>query len=226
MRHNSVVIKSNAYGLIIHLDADLPFTDLLEDVADKFREAARFFRNAQMAVTFKGRDLTEEEEIALVNTITDNAKLHIVCLVDENKETSASYREAVIKALSMQQEGKAQVVRRSLTNGQQLESEVDLIVLGDVNPGATVSTRGNLIILGCAMGHLTAGLGGREDAFIAALTLKPASIRIADKLARSAITKRTDPGDYPIEPKIAKIVDDHLVMEDLKGSSFPFSETM
>ncbi len=223
MRQNSVVIKSNAYGLIIHLDADLPFEQLLSDVADKFRSAARFFRNAQMAVTFQGRTLTADEELTLINTITDNAQIQIVCLVDESQQNAERYKEAVIRTLEMQKEGKAQVFRGTLKSGMSLESEVDLVILGDVNPGASAITSGNLIVLGCAMGNLTAGLGGREDAFVCALTLKPALIRIADKTARAAITKKEDPGDYPIDPKIALIRNGHIILEPMKGSSFEYS---
>lgn len=62
---DSVVIKSNAYGLILYLDPQLPFERLREDVERKFARSARFFRGAQMALTFRGRELTEDEELSL-----------------------------------------------------------------------------------------------------------------------------------------------------------------
>ncbi len=100
MRTTSVIIKSNAYGLQLILDPDLPFEELKEAVADKFRDAAKFFRGAQMALTFHGRELTTEEEVALITVIMNCTTIDIVCIVDEDKEHGLKYREAVVRALS------------------------------------------------------------------------------------------------------------------------------
>ncbi len=220
MRRNSVIIKSNAYGLTIRLDPELSFDLLENDLAEKFRESARFFRNAQMALSFTGRELTEEEEYRLIDVITSNAQIQIVCLVDESKEHAQVFKDAVVRTLSEQEEGRARTYRGTLSFGMSLESESTLIIQGDVNPGAKVVCGGDLIILGCCMGDVTAGFGGNRKAYVAALTLKPAVLRIADKGARSAITKKENTGEYPIEPKIAFIRDDHIVLEELTGSIF------
>ena len=95
-----VVIKTNAYGLILILDPQLPFDQLKEAVREKFRRAARFFRNAQMALTFKGRQLSGEEEVELITIIMDTSGIDIACIVDEDKDHAAVYREAVIRAMS------------------------------------------------------------------------------------------------------------------------------
>ena len=99
MRQTSVILKSNAYGLILYLDPDLSFEDLKEAVALKFQDAARFFRNAQMALTFKGRELTSKEEIDLITVIMNNSSIDIVCIVDDDPEHGAVYREAVVRAV-------------------------------------------------------------------------------------------------------------------------------
>ena len=78
MKKNTVVIKSCAYGLNIILDPAISFEQLLKDTADKFREAARFFGNAQMAVSFRGRALSSDEELRLIETIVANSRIEIV----------------------------------------------------------------------------------------------------------------------------------------------------
>ena len=95
MNHNSVMIKSNKYGLIVVLDDKIPFAQLLRDVADKFREASNFFKNAKMAISFSGRTLTQEQEKELVSTIVNNSHIHILCVIDERKEVEEYYRQAV-----------------------------------------------------------------------------------------------------------------------------------
>ena len=37
MNRNTVIIKSNKYGLIVILDDKIPFDELLLDLADKFK---------------------------------------------------------------------------------------------------------------------------------------------------------------------------------------------
>ena len=72
MNRKSVIIKSNKYGLTVILDDKMPFQELLLDIADKFQESANFFRNAKMAVTFRGRVLNREEERQVIETIVDH----------------------------------------------------------------------------------------------------------------------------------------------------------
>ena len=74
MNRKSVIIKSNKYGLTVILDDKMPFQELLLDIADKFQESANFFRNAKMAVTFRGRVLNREEERQVIETIVDHGK--------------------------------------------------------------------------------------------------------------------------------------------------------
>ncbi len=226
MRHDSVIIKTNAYGLTLILNPDIPFEQLLDDTGKKFAEAARFFRNAQMALTFRGRPLTEEEEIALIDEITANAKINIVCLVDENKESSEKSREAIDEALEKSKYGTAQIYKGTIKNGMRLETEKNVIILGDVNPGAVVISTGNVIILGCCMGTVSAGAGGDESCFIAAMTLLAREIKIASYINRSAITKRIDRGDYPVDPKIAYLRHGHIFYEPLRSTAFEHMDAL
>ena len=66
------------------------------------------------------------------------------------------------------------------------ESESSIIILGDVNPGAKVIAKGNVIILGSLRGNIYAGAGGNEDAFVVALEMAPIQIRIGEIIARSS----------------------------------------
>ncbi len=210
MERSAVIIKSNPYGLILNLDPELPFEELKEAVADKFRTSARFFKNATMALTFRGRVLTKDQELQLVEEIVQNSKIHVICLVDEDKGSEEYYRKAVTHALEKKQDEEGQFYRGTLRSGQELETESSIVVIGDVNPGARIISKGNIVILGCCMGSIYAGASGDRNCFAAALTMKPAQIRIADKTARSAIVKKTDTGEYPVDPMIVYIRDDHL----------------
>ena len=59
---NSVIIKGSNSGITVFLDSEMAFEDLLESVSEKFKSASKFFNNANMAISFDGRDLSAEEE--------------------------------------------------------------------------------------------------------------------------------------------------------------------
>tara|TARA_Y100001968_G_C19198922_1_gene638964 strand:- start:194 stop:841 length:648 start_codon:yes stop_codon:yes gene_type:complete len=72
----------------------------------------------------------------------------------------------------------------TLRSGEYLDSPGDLLILGDVNPGAVVSAEGNVIIWGRLLGIAHAGSKGNSQAKISALQLRPVQLRIANKVAR------------------------------------------
>ena len=72
----------------------------------------------------------------------------------------------------------------TVRSGEYLESPGDLLILGDVNPGAKVSAEGNIIIWGRLLGIAHAGSKGNSKAKISALQLSPVQLRIAKKVAR------------------------------------------
>ncbi len=219
MGRNAVILKSNPYGLILSLDPDLPFEELLQAVGEKFAASAGFFKNAKLALTFRGRKLTKEQEDLLIDEIVRNSKIQVVCIVDEEKQSEELYRRAVESALEKKKEEDGHFYRGTLRSGQVLETETSVVIIGDVNPGAQVVSKGNIVVLGCCMGNLYAGAGGDRSCFAAALTMKPMQVRIADKIARSAIVKKKDSGDYPLDPKIVYIKEDHLQIKPITSEN-------
>ena len=63
MKKAPVVIKGNKSGIRIVLDDVLPFPEILEEVEKKFKESSNFLGEAQVAVSFDGRKLTEEQTL-------------------------------------------------------------------------------------------------------------------------------------------------------------------
>ena len=57
---SSVVIKGNRAGMTVILDPEVPYQQLLGDIAAKFEESARFWGSVQMTLTLAGRPLTPE----------------------------------------------------------------------------------------------------------------------------------------------------------------------
>lgn len=184
--NNSVIIKGNKYGIVVVLDEKTEFEMLKNELADKFQSAAKFFDKANMAISFEGRKLAASEERELLNVISQNSDLNIVCVIDTDEMREKYFKKVVEEKLEELSSHTGQFYKGTLRSGQMLESESSIIILGDVNPGAKVIAKGNVIILGALKGNIYAGAGGNEDAFVVALEMAPIQIRIGEIIARSA----------------------------------------
>ena len=81
----SVILKSNRYGINLILDNNISFVELKKAVLDKFKESEKFFKNASIAISFEGRTLSGEEELELLDLIAENTSIHVVCVVDHDE---------------------------------------------------------------------------------------------------------------------------------------------
>lgn len=201
-----VIVKSNRNGITLILDDTLTFDALLTEIEKKFIESAAFFKDAAVAVSFYGRELTPQEEIQIVNTITANCSLNIICILDYDK----LQEEVIARKLSLLTEAvkpkpekvpekkpaektvrNGQFYRGTLHTGQVLECETSIILLGDVEEGSRIISKGNIVILGALRGNAHAGAAGNRKAFIAALDFCPSQLRIAEISLRPGSATRT-----------------------------------
>ena len=234
---NSVIIKGSKSGITVFLDNEMPFEELLESVSDKFKNASKFFNNANMAISFDGRDLSAEEEKKILNIISDVSDLNIVCVLDENNDMKTVYEEAVKKAIAStavqvpepalqpvsqtvsDSRTSCMFYKGTLRSGQVFEADGSVVVLGDVNPGGKVVAKGSVIVLGSLKGNIFAGVDGNENAFVVALDMDPMQIKIADIIARSSdsspVRKKLKlKAKQPVQPKIAYVYEGNIYVED------------
>jgi len=74
--------------------------------------------------------------------------------------------------------------RGTLRSGDTLVAPGTILLLGDVNPGAIISSVGNVMIWGKLRGIAHAGCLGNQKARIVAMHLRPLQLRIAQIVAR------------------------------------------
>jgi septum site-determining protein MinC len=78
----------------------------------------------------------------------------------------------------------------TLRGGQVLHHAGNIVVVGDVNPGAELIATGDILVFGRLAGIAHAGAQGDEAARIYALDLAPTQLRIATYIAAEGETKR------------------------------------
>ncbi|HHV13838.1 MAG TPA: septum site-determining protein MinC [Clostridiales bacterium] len=213
--NNSVMIKGNKYGIIVVLSPDVPFEELKQLVAEKFRESSKFFDNAKMAISFEGRKLTNEHQQEILDIIAENTEMHIVCVMENDPATEETFKKTVEQKLMELSNNTGQFYKGILRSGASLSFETSVIIIGDVNHGASVVSKGNIIVLGALKGNAFAGASGNTNAFVVALDMSPTQIRIADMIARAP--------DKPVkeevkEAKIAFLEGENIYIEPLNKS--------
>ena len=175
-----VVMKSFQNGISIHMDAEASFSDILSEIADKFTNARAFFKDIKVALSLEGRELSTEEEKQIIQTITEHSDVQIICLIGKNEESNKGIIKALKRVETEKQEYDGRFHRGSLHAGQTLETEGSIVIIGNVEKGASVIASKDIIIIGSLLGEAHAGIAGGESHFISALKFDPEKCKIGD----------------------------------------------
>lgn len=106
------------------------------------------------------------------------------------------------------------LVRRTLRSGQRVRFAGNVVVMGDVNPGAEVVAGGDVLVMGWLRGVAHAGASGDSDAVICAFRMNPSQLRIGGLVARAPdgdLKRGPGPEPGPLErgprPELARVED-------------------
>ncbi len=210
----SFKLKSYPNGLELLIRPDAEMEVLLQELAEKFQNSRNFFGNLQVSLAISGKKLTEEEEDAILDVIYENSDLQIICLIGNDERLQYLFYSA--------EEGKretetghtpdGQFYRGTLKKGQSLETEHSVIILGDVNAGARVFSRGDVIVLGALSGEVHAGMDEKEGHFVCALEFSPEKLKIGSYKYKKKPDKKLWPGSHKKTPKIATLQGDEIIV--------------
>ncbi|KAB3531439.1 septum site-determining protein MinC [Alkaliphilus serpentinus] len=204
VQENVIEFKGTGKGLYVYIKPGLDF-DLIKDQLISKLEATNSF--------FKGAKILD----ILCDTMTQNEKVELEALMSTRYQMIIHKEEDVahstLKVFNGIYEGKTKFHHGTLRSGQRINYPGNLVVLGDVNPGAEVIAQGNIIIMGSLRGIAHAGSNGNKEACVAAFYLAPTQLRIADIIARS-------PDGYydkPSVPEMARIINNAVFIEPYLG---------
>ena len=163
---NSIVkIRGSRHGISVKLDNGASYEDIKKATASEFKAAEKFLGDEKLAVSFEGKYLTEQQQEELVDIIHQNCNVHIVCIMDQASEREKQFHKSVEETMMEFDASTGQFYKGHLRSGQVLEFEQSVIVIGDINPGASIISKGNIIILGSLRGTAYAGASGKKKLF-------------------------------------------------------------
>lgn len=195
-----MVVSGTKHGLLIIWDDNLTFGKAKTLLVREFKKSPVFFRESVAQIGFEGRALTAKQE----------KSLRAAC-----EQFEVLYRPLPRNFKEKQKEANAFMMAKTLRSGQTLEFNGNIVVLGDVHPGAEVIAAGHVIVWGSLRGTVHAGAAGNDKAIVCAMRLMPMQLRIGDFVAVDHSVK-----EPPTDPEIAFIRDKEIVAEAWDRKSF------
>lgn len=192
--NDCVILKGKKDRLVVQLDSNIDFSSLKDKFTEKIKQAEAFIGDAKIAIEFTNRKLTEIEENILIGVISRETNIKIAFIFSEKSIFSQIPGGQLpfnsIKDLT--DEGSTKFHKGTLRSGHSLEFDGNVVVLGDVNPGAVIKSRGNVVVLGYLNGTVYAGEKDGSEAFVGAFSLNPIQIKIGQVIAKNPSTNVLD----------------------------------
>lgn len=222
MSSDRINIKGTSEGLIITVGAGV-WPGLMDELDQRLREKASFFKGGRVALAVGLRQLT----IAELEQIGQLLNSHNVTLWAVESE-APSTREAAAQlglevgfgtsarpvtgpSVPQAAPDEAMLVRRTLRSGQVIQHASHVVIIGDVNPGAEIRAGGSIIVWGRLRGSVYAGANVKlaKSAVVCALHLSPTQLRIGDYIARAP----ADEIEHELIPEMASVQNGQIVAE-------------
>ena len=218
----AITLKLYKEGMVVFINDDMTFEEIKTTVTDKFKSSQSFFKGLTLKVGFIGATLDKSQMQELIEGIS--AVIECKAVLWENPQPVEALKEEEAEPepdLAPEQilnnafkididDECTKFYTKTIRSGQLLESEGNIVVVGDVNPGAELVAAGNIVVMGSVKGTVHAGAKGNREAIVAALNLSPIQLRIADVISRSP----DDDENHGVVPEIAYIKDDKIFIEE------------
>jgi septum site-determining protein MinC len=199
---DNVIFKGTKDGVTVYLKNE-SYENIKKEIIDKIEQGKDFFAGCKLSIVDEFGKLPNVDLYELENALKET--YNITTTISHIK----SEIEKPEKVFSGIYEGRTKFIKNTVRSGQGISYNGNIVILGDVNSGAEVYASGNIIVLGVLRGIANAGNNGNRRAIVAAYTLQPSLLRIADVIARSP----DDNSCKPSMPEIARVKDDIIVVE-------------
>jgi septum site-determining protein MinC len=172
----SITIKGTRNGLLFTLADGVPFPELLRELQERLAgDHPEWISSSPLTVYVElgDRVLAEDEEKALRRVFATHGNVIVGGFAGLPPAPQDTRRRDPY------------VYKGTLRSGQVIEHDGDVVVIGDVNPGAQIIASGDVYVMGNLRGSASAGAAGDRDAVVAATYFSPLQVKIADVARRS-----------------------------------------
>lgn len=219
MINKGIIIKGNKEGLNAEIDMDKfdNFDDMLGTLTEKLSKGKQFYKDSTLCITTKLSDLSKDEGDKLKEVLLNEIVVKDIIFEDSasaNSDNNSESKDITEKCFEGIHEGRTKFFRKAIRGGQIINFPGNIVIIGDVNHGSEVYAGGNIIVLGAIKGKVFAGIDGNRDAIIAAFSMQPEILKIADIITMSPDSEK------PKYPEVAKIKDNSILVEPYLNNKY------
>ncbi len=188
----------------------------LNEIKRFIAEKRQLLKGSRFILSVEDRTLTSEEVEELINyfnTVEELTFCGIKTNVKENRELcirlgvpcDLSTLE-IEKFKERADNEEVKFFKKTLRSGDKITSTGDIVIMGDVNPGAEVEAGGNVYIMGNLMGFVRAGIG-KSECEVRALYFQAPIIEVCGK--QVPFERRESYVNFKLKVKDGKIKVEH-----------------
>lgn len=189
-------------GIVMNFRDGSTFGSIKKAVNLHAAEASDFFTGVNLYLNLSGLELAYEQLEELMQIVKKYNQVNKIYFTAKKIEAEENNLESSSEAV---------IINRTLRSGQRVKHQANVVIVGDVNPGAEVIAGGDIIVFGRLRGVVHAGAGGNKEAQVAALKLDPTQLRIASFIARSP----DDNDSSKLQAERAFIENDQIIVEKI-----------
>lgn len=215
-RKGPAEFKGKLNGLYLNVDTNESYTRIMTHLKKILEESGAFYKGSKI-IGLTGQKFTYKQKAEIENLLFNQYGIEVESLEEEISEIRkmpepemVQIPVPVIEPLPVVKEpiveqsklSDTKFVFGTLRSGKSVHYPGNVILIGDVNPGAEIIAEGNIVVMGRILGFVHAGSAGLESAVIVASLLKPTQIRIAKFIS---VPPRDDHSEHTLSPEIASV---------------------
>lgn len=173
MKKQFVQMKGTKEGLVLHLDDQCSYAELVQELQKKMEEDG-IEGKIDVQLHLGLRYCTRDQKKELIQIVQSHGNMLVSKVLSDVLTVEESNQRIEQQAIDTY----VGIVR----SGQTIRAKGNIIIVGDVNPNGKVEAVGDIFVIGKLKGLVHAGVEGNEEAIIAASTFLPTHVAIADTL--------------------------------------------
>ncbi|MFO7815820.1 MAG: septum site-determining protein MinC [Halanaerobiales bacterium] len=200
-----ITFKVAKDGIVLSIDPEAKFNRIKDALRDHVDSAKNFYAGSDLYINIAESSFKIDQLNEIVNIARGYKDVKNIIF------TSDIINREAIGTIDISDEGETFLINRTLRSGQKIKKAGNVVIIGDINPGAEVIAGGDIIVFGKIRGVVHAGAGGSDKASVTALKLEPTQLRISKKIARPP---EENSKNKKIKPERAFIQDGNIMVEN------------
>lgn len=220
--HPTVELKGFRDGMRLIIDPEASMEQIEQAIVERMASLGDSLSGLTMNLDLGSRSLNDNELVRLKRLLNEDYGLAVKQIIGDSQDEprrAETTQIAGVPALHSEERVYNQIaqlneetrfIRHTLRSGQiERALEGNMVILGDVNPGAEVVAAGDIIVLGALRGVAHAGALGNTSSVIFALKLLPTQLRIGRFITRAPTEQQRHQ-----RAEIARVLEDAIVVEE------------